>query len=99
MRMLCKMGWEMGQPLGRSGEGHTEPITLDVKLDRIGTQCRREGLTEVSVQLCVDWHPLSILCCIASGRVGGGVCYEAEICAILLPLRCAFAWYCFFAEV
>ena len=24
---------------------------------------------------------------------------EAEICAILLPLRCAFAWYDFFAKV
>ena len=24
-----------------------------------------------------------------------GRCYEAESCAILLPLRCAFAWYAF----
>ena len=24
-----------------------------------------------------------------------GTCYEAEICAVLLPLRCAFAWYDF----
>ena len=28
-----------------------------------------------------------------------GRCYEAEICAILLLLRCAIAWYCFFAKV
>ena len=28
-----------------------------------------------------------------------GRCYEAEIYAILLPLRCAFAWYPFFAYV
>ena len=25
-----------------------------------------------------------------------GRCYEAEICTILLPFRCAFAWYPFF---
>ena len=27
-----------------------------------------------------------------------GRCYEAEICAILLPFSCAFAWYPFFAS-
>ena len=25
-----------------------------------------------------------------------GMCYEAEICAILLLLRCSFIWYLFF---
>ena len=27
-----------------------------------------------------------------------GRCYEAEICAILLPLRCSFKWYPFFGQ-
>ena len=38
MRMLMKMGWECGQPLGKRGEGHTQPIAVDVKIDRLGTQ-------------------------------------------------------------
>ena len=25
--------------------------------------------------------------------------YEAKICAILIPLRCAFVWHPFYAEV
>ena len=37
MKMLVKMGWEFGKPLGVRGEGHTEPIPLDVKLDRQGS--------------------------------------------------------------
>ena len=28
-----------------------------------------------------------------------GRCYEAEVCTILLLLRCSFRWYPFFAEV
>ena len=28
-----------------------------------------------------------------------GRCYEAEMCAILLPLRCAFAWNFFLSKV
>ena len=28
-----------------------------------------------------------------------GRCYEAEICAILLPLRCSFRWHQFLTEV
>ncbi len=36
LRMLKKMGWELGKPLGKTGEGHTEPITVDVKIDRHG---------------------------------------------------------------
>ena len=27
-----------------------------------------------------------------------GRCYEAEICAILLPLRCSFRWYPFWPK-
>lgn len=36
MRMLMKMGWELGQPLGKSRQGHIEPIPIDVKTDRQG---------------------------------------------------------------
>ena len=36
MRMLMKMGWELGQPLGKSGQGHIAPIPVDVKTDRQG---------------------------------------------------------------
>jgi len=36
MKMLKKMGWQEGQPLGKKGEGHVEPIALDVKVDRSG---------------------------------------------------------------
>ena len=36
MKMLMKMGWRAGQPIGKHGEGHVEPICLDVKLDRSG---------------------------------------------------------------
>ena len=31
--------------------------------------------------------------------LNAGRCYEAEICAILLPFRSAFEWYDFFAKV
>ena len=36
MKMLKKMGWKEGQPIGKQGEGHVEPICLDVKMDRFG---------------------------------------------------------------
>ena len=36
MKMLKKMGWEQGKPLGKMGEGHLEPIAVDVKLNRSG---------------------------------------------------------------
>ena len=36
MKMLKKMGWEIGKPLGKTGEGHTEPIPVNVKIDRQG---------------------------------------------------------------
>ena len=36
MKMLKKMGWQEGQPLGKMGEGYLEPIAMDVKVDRSG---------------------------------------------------------------
>ena len=36
MKMMKKMGWQEGQPLGKMGEGYLEPIAMDVKVDRSG---------------------------------------------------------------
>ena len=36
MKMLKKMGWKEGHPIGKQGEGHVEPICVDVKMDRSG---------------------------------------------------------------
>ena len=36
MKMLKKMGWKEGQPIGKQGEGHVEPISVGVKMDRSG---------------------------------------------------------------
>ena len=36
MKMLMKHGWQVGQPLGKRGEGHKEPVVFDVKIDRHG---------------------------------------------------------------
>lgn len=38
MKMLMRMGWEMGKPLGKRGDGHVEPIPVDVKVDRQGNK-------------------------------------------------------------
>ena len=34
--MLQKMGWNFGQPLGKTGNGVIEPIPMPVKVDRAG---------------------------------------------------------------
>ncbi|XP_019849433.1 PREDICTED: protein SON-like isoform X1 [Amphimedon queenslandica] len=36
MKMLKRMGWREGQPLGKGKEGYIEPIPVDVKTDRQG---------------------------------------------------------------
>ena len=36
IKMMKKMGWSEGQPLGRMGKGVTEPIPMSVKVDRAG---------------------------------------------------------------
>lgn len=33
-KMLRKLGWKEGQPLGKSGIGRVEPVADEVKLDR-----------------------------------------------------------------
>ena len=35
-KMLMKMGWKEGQPIGKQGEGHVEPIRVEVKINRSG---------------------------------------------------------------
>lgn len=36
MRLMMKMGWKQGEPLGKSRQGFIEPIPVDVKTDRQG---------------------------------------------------------------
>ena len=36
IKVMKKMGWNEGQPLGRMGKGVTEPIPMNVKVDRAG---------------------------------------------------------------
>jgi len=45
--MLSKMGWSEGQGLGKSNEGRTEPVTVQVKNDR-------SGLQEMSKSTCFE---------------------------------------------
>ena len=37
MKLMKRMGWREGEPLGKTKEGHIEPIPVDVKTDRQGT--------------------------------------------------------------
>jgi len=36
MKMMKKMGWDEGEPLGKTGVGHLEPLEMDVKVNRVG---------------------------------------------------------------
>lgn len=36
MKLMKRMGWREGEPLGKAKEGHIEPIPVDVKTDRQG---------------------------------------------------------------
>ena len=36
MKMLQKMGWKSGSALGKSGDGRVEPVSIDLKFDRLG---------------------------------------------------------------
>ena len=38
MKMLKKMGWDEGRPLGKEGVGQLEPLALDVKVNRTGEE-------------------------------------------------------------
>jgi len=73
MKMLKKMGWQEGQPLGKKGEGHVEPIALDVKVDRSGLSTEMDKQPQVvmaaalqstnsrSSHLVHGKHPVSVL--------------------------------------
>ena len=47
MKMLLKHGWQVGQPLGKRGEGHKEPVVFDVKIDRHGLSTTADKLPPV----------------------------------------------------
>ena len=42
MRMLQKMGWRQGQPLGKNNAGYIAPIPVDVKVGRAGLMASEE---------------------------------------------------------
>lgn len=44
IKMLKRMGWEEGKPLGKMGEGQVEPITMDVKLNRSGERKKAQSI-------------------------------------------------------
>ena len=62
LKMMKKMGWQEGTPLGRTGEGNTVPIALDVKMDRLGESGGREQTrweSDMSVPVfaaCLGWN-------------------------------------------
>eukprot|EP00731_Ephydatia_muelleri_P017603 Em0010g701a len=58
MKMLKKMGWEEGCPLGRSGQGHVEPIEVEIKMDRY----------DVFDRAGVRWEESSCTCCGTAGE-------------------------------
>ena len=52
MKMMKKMGWEEGCPLGRSGQGLVEPIEVEIKMNRRGEYLPGHALVLFSV--CTD---------------------------------------------
>lgn len=75
MKMMKKMGWNVGQPLGRMGIGVTEPIPMSVKVDRAGlssvldkaqpivpaSAIKATSTTKRSAHLVEGKHPVSAL--------------------------------------
>ena len=49
MKMMKKMGWEEGCPLGRSGQGLVEPIEVEIKMNRRGEYLPGHALVLFSV--------------------------------------------------
>ncbi len=47
LKMLQKMGWKEGQPLGTSGRGHTVPIAVNIKIDRSGEKIKIQWTTSL----------------------------------------------------
>ena len=52
MKMMMKMGWRAGQPLGKKGEGHVEPISVQVKVNRSG-ECDRVSVILTHISICI----------------------------------------------
>jgi len=42
MKMLQKMGWTHGKPLGKKGEGYIAPIQVDIRVGRMGLMGEEE---------------------------------------------------------
>ncbi|XP_013421780.1 protein SON-like [Lingula anatina] len=65
MLLLRKMGWKPGEGLGKNNEGPSEPLMLDVKMDRKGLYGEGEGPKKAPVaKMPKDLsgkHPVSAL--------------------------------------
>ena len=80
-KMMEKMGWREGMPLGRSGYGAVTPLELDVKTDRKGLGVG-SGSTNSIVMSAESADPWSRV--VEPNALEGGkhpVCVLMEICA------------------
>ena len=64
---------------------------LNNHMEQLSRECTEKIEVCVCVGCCQKLSPFAKRC--------PGGCYGAEICAILLLLRCSFTWYPFFAKV
>ena len=63
MALLQKMGWREGEGLGKLGMGDLEPLKVDFKIDRRGTQQLAKIMLHITLQqLCI------IMLCFARSR-------------------------------
>ena len=60
MALLQKMGWREGEGLGKLGMGDLEPLKVDFKIDRRGTQ------QLAKIMLHIKMHELIMLCFVRS---------------------------------
>ncbi|MPC29236.1 Protein SON [Portunus trituberculatus] len=72
LKMLQKMGWSPGEGLGKNKEGTTEPLLLDVKMDKKGFHAQEEVTPKKQpIPLVKDLsgkHPVSALVELCSKR-------------------------------
>ncbi|CAI8058112.1 Protein Son [Geodia barretti] len=76
IKVMKKMGWSEGQPLGKMGKGVTEPIPMSVKIDRAGLSTQQDksqaivpasaikassSTSDKSAHLVQGKHPVSAL--------------------------------------
>lgn len=59
-KMLRKLGWKEGEPLGKSGTGCVEPVADEVKLDR---KCER--VVQVLQSRGTGWPNTTTVCSVA----------------------------------